>query len=161
VARPRAWADVIFNVLIATGGVANPIDILFDLGSSRLATITVARLVGQMVMVPSVPGTAGLEALDWGVQVITEEAFTAGPAGIPNPGVTTEYPARGWLVLGREVVGSLVAGEDGLNPRWQFDIRTMRKIDKGRLALSMTSNNMQGATQTVRVIGRIRALCLT
>jgi len=44
---------------------------------------------------------------------------------------------------------------------FQFDLRAMRKIDKGILFSRIDNTNSVGTASTVLVRGRIRVLCLT
>ena len=161
-ARPRAWADLKFNVTIADAADMTPLDILVDLGASRLDTITIVRLVGQMAVVPDIPVASATsnQIIDVGIGVASEAAFVAG--AVPQPDQTDEYPARGWLYVATKVLfrGNLdTVGE--VYPTWEFDIRSMRKIDKGRLYLAAGNGLGDGTPSVIRFIGRIRALCLT
>ena len=161
-ARPRAWADLKFNVTIADAASMTPLDILIDIGAGRLDTITIVRLVGQMAVMPEIPvvSTTSNQIIDVGIGVATQAAFDTG--NVPRPQITTEYPARGWLYLATKSLfrGNLdTVGEH--YPTWEFDIRSMRKIDKGRLYLAAGNGLGDGTPTTIRFQGRIRALCLT
>ena len=139
-----------------------PLDILVDLGVSRLDTVTIVRLVGQMAVFPDIPivSTTSNQIIDVGIGVASEQAFTAG--AVPQPDQTDEYPARGWLYVATKSLfrGNLdTTGEH--YPTWEFDIRSMRKIDKGRLYLAAGNGLGDGTPIVVRFQGRIRALCLT
>jgi len=161
-ARPRAWADLKFNVVIPSSNDMTPLDILVDLGASRLDTITIVRLVGQMAVVPEIPVTSATsnQIIDVGIGVATEAAFTAGT--VPEPDTTTEYPARGWLyVATKSLFRGNLATVGEMFPAWEFDIRAMRKIDKGRLYLAAGNGLGDGTPVAIRFQGRIRALCLT
>ncbi len=160
-ARPRAWADLIFNAVIPSGSNMVALDILFDLGVARLDTITVVRLVGALHIIPNSFGTGplGAQRVDIGIGVASAPAF---PTAVPQPDISTEYPPRGWLYITNKwmAMPGEVSGKI-MWPDWEFDIRTMRKLDKGILYVAAGNNNVSGTAESVVLGGRIRALCLT
>ena len=160
-ARPRAWVDLVFSASVIDGADMAALDVMADLGIGKLDTITVVRLVGQLMAYPenATPPAAGVQRVDWGIGVVTDTSFVAGV--VPLPDISTSYPARGWMIAGTKWVLSGGTGNQGAYPQWEFDIRTMRKVDKGILYISMGNNNLDGAAFQVRFGGRVRALCLT
>ena len=161
-ARSRAWADLRFSAAIASSGNMAPLDILFDLGTSRLDTITVTRLVGDIYGIydPSFAENEGISRVDVGIGVSPQAPFLV--VQVPEPDVTTEYPIRGWMYVATMWVSCI----GDTNPQidrghLHFDIRTMRKVDKGILYVAAANNIVSGVGTTIRVGGRIRALCLT
>jgi len=130
-------------------------------------TLTVARVIGKLeigYLVSTTPGDS-LSSVNIGIGVASVEAFAvAATAGLPNPTDITAFPPRGWLYVQTAAVRQVVSTSgDGLIDHWatfEFDLRGMRKIDKGVLYLIMEQNNITigGAMQ---VVGRVRALCLT
>jgi len=104
---------------------------------------------------------SGTQRLDYGIGVASAEAFAAGAGAIPNPATSTEYPARGWLVAGSRYIQTSGQASELAALNWDFDIRTMRKIDKGILYLSIVNNPVQGVGQALVIGSRVRALCLT
>ena len=162
--RPRAWADLLFNIGILNNTNMVPLDILFDLGASRLSVITVVRLVAQFAVVGELPlqVATGTSRIDVGIGVATVEGFDGGATTTPQPDVSTEYPIRGWLYATTKVVfNTNNSGSLSAFPQWEVDMRAMRKIDKGILYLAAANNNADGDAINVRLIGRVRALCLT
>ena len=160
-ARPRAWADLIWSAAIANNADVPPLDILFDLGSSRLDTITIVRLVGSFHLTHDVTLgiTEGIQRVDLGIGVCSQSAFDAG--NMPRADISTSYPPRGWLYADTMWVTTDASVADRIVPSWKIDIRTMRKLDKGILYLTLSNNNVIGSGQGVVLGGRIRALCLT
>ena len=163
-ARPRAWADLILNqTMIGGGGQMTPLDILFDLGIVRLDTVTVTRIVGSLMVVPdgSGMGPQGSQRVDVGIGVAGADAFSFGVTGLPNPAASDQYPPRGWLYVTTQVARQDALDNNAQFPRWNFDVRAMRRIDKGILFLAATNSLVIGSAGTLRLVGRVRALCLT
>ena len=159
--RPRAWADLIFTQVMANNTTLAPLDILFDLGATRLDTITIVRLVGYFGLSHEALLTPvdGIQRIDVGIGVASEPAFASG--NVPEADISTEYPPRGWLyATTRRILMDTSIGTAFL-PEWEFDMRASRKLDKGILYLTLSNNNVIGAGQAVLITGRVRALCLT
>ena len=162
--RPRAWADAKVNSTVLTGASASSQDILLDLASDPIDTVTVTRLVGVLTVLPILAIIAQdyTQAVHVGIGVASRQAFTAGAASLPNPNVTAEYPPRGWLYVTSMWLFKINSTtHDDHYPEIHFDIRTMRKLDKGVLFLALHNEAISGSTEDLKVGGRIRALCLT
>ena len=162
-ARPRAWADLIWSAEITNGSEMTPLDILADLSPNPIDTITVTRLVAGLHVFMDMTNqeVQGIMRLDLGVGVCAASAFTA---GVPNPAVSTEYPARGWLYVTTRWLSQNSGANSSQSQHqqsWDVDIGAMRKIDKGVLFVAATANLVDGSAIDLRVGGRIRALCLT
>ena len=161
--RNRAWADQRFagNSLVAGTGVL--VDLLSD--APTVDTLTAVRLVGDVTCqyVVSTTVADSMSIVDVGIGVGSVEAFAAGINSLPNPDVTTEYPPRGWLYVASLPVVQILTTDSGIvdqPARFQFDLRAMRKIDKGRLFMMLLNTNLvQGGA--MQVVGRVRTLCLT
>ena len=160
--RNRAWGDVNFNVTIADSAQLSPIDLLVDLAASD--TITVARIIGRIKILPNAANQVAdsIQRVDMGIGVTAVEAFNT--AGVPNPAASDEYPPRGWIWI--DTAAMWLSGTVSGFMKWEmpevhFDIRAQRRIDKGRLFFTAGNNNSTGSNQTIRLVGRIRALCLT
>ena len=158
-ARARAWGDVIVNDTIGAGQIS--IDLLANLTPSD--NITVARLVGQLKFTNAETVTSGLtsQVISMGIQVVTREAFLAGV--FPDPQTADEYPARGWLwrtVVPEYTDASVAAIITWSFPEVKFDMRAMRKVDRGTLALVIQKQSAIGVMHDVRMTGIVRSLCL-
>ena len=160
--RRRAWADSFLNTTISSGADSTPKDLLSDL--PPMTTKTVARLIGRLLIVPDDRDASvdTVQSIAMGIGVAAEEAFTAGI--VPDPDSTSEYPPRGWLWVTTAVMahnnssGTL----QGFHyPEIIFDVGSNRIVDKGICYLAMSNNIADGTPVIVRVIGRIRAICLT
>ena len=142
---------------------------VFDLlsGASTVDSLTAVRIVGSLTFMYSPNSTPAdsLAIVDVGMGVSSVEAFAVGASALPDPttdGALTEYPPRGWLYLDTQPVSRIAETEGVIDHQatFTFDFRAMRKIDKGRLFVIMEQNGII-ATGTLRVIGRVRTLCLT
>ena len=164
VARRRAWADRRFAGVALVAGTLQSFDLL--LNAPTLDTLTAVRVVGDITVQYLVSTTVGdsLSIVDVGVGVDSASAFATAGA-LPAPQIETEYPPRGWIYVASQPVTQILDAAGGVSimdrpARFQFDIRAMRKIDKGILFFSIVQANITvgGAMQ---VTGRIRSLCLT
>ena len=163
--RPRAWADQRFNAetLNVTG------NILADLleNAPTMDTLTAVRIIGDIMVEydPMSTHSDQLNVIDVGVGVTSVEAFAVGIMGVPQPHNETEYPPRGWLyVATQSVMNSITTGAEAAvmrAARFQFDLRAMRRVDKGILFLAIQSSAGKGTGITTLVTGRVRTLCLT
>ena len=162
--RPRAWGDRNIGLTLVTT-IAQQIDLLSNFSASD--TITAARLIGRLVAMPSslTAQVEGVMQLDLAVGVVTDEAFVAAGAAIPNPSVEGAQPARGWLYKSR--MFCMKEHDTGTTNEFtyidtlQFDVRAARKVDRGKLMFVVESNTAQGTAFNVGLRGVIRALCLT
>jgi len=143
-------------------------DILSGSASEGSDTITVTRLVGVVNMFTSSTNEVEYtQEVDLGIGVASKEAFLVGGTALPDPNVAGDYPARGWLYISREVAqqaiptGGTPTAMYRQNIRFQFDIRTMRKVDKGILYVHIRNTNVDGTATLLQTSGRIRALCMT
>jgi len=161
--RRRAWADRRFAGVSLVANTELIEDLLEDLGSTD--TLTVVRIVGDLIVNYLVSTTVGdaLSIVDLGIGVASSAAFAVGGA-TPAPTSQTEYPPRGWIYVASQPVTQILDAAGGVSivdrpARFQFDIRAMRKIDKGVLFMNLVQNNITvgGAMQ---VTGRIRSLVL-
>ena len=159
--RHRAWADTIFGLSVVAGAAQSNNDLLAN--APTIDTITAVRLIIQLEAVPTLGTTVdGVMAFDIGVGVTSLEAFTANAT--PDVNSDDEYPPRGWLYIGRKLV---LADSPDVNfqtskvAMFDVDIRSMRKVDKGKLYLSMSANQISGTSFSLVVGGRVRVLCLT
>ena len=158
--RPRAWSDTLLGINIDGGQLS--FNLLSNLAASD--TKTVVRLVGEITFFPSVGVTTGetVQAIDIGVMVVSGEAFTAGV--FPDPETDSDTPTLGWLFrtrVGQFVDSSATIPDSWHTPVVRFDIRAGRKVDRGVLVMVMDKSVLDGVAHTLRVVGIVRALCLT
>ncbi len=160
--RPRAWSDILINRSITAGSSSIALDLLVD--APTIDTRTVIRIIGDIGAFPDDRNAAidGVMEIDMGIGVCSREAFVANV--VPDPNVQAEYPSLGWLYITTQlVVQNNASGtiESFLYPQWHFDVGANRKVDKGTLYAAINNTTADDAGFTVRVVGRLRALCLT
>ena len=160
--RNRAWADKIFNIATLVAATKQDFDLLED--APTVDTLTVVRIVGSLTFMysPNSTITDSLSIVHMGIGVSSAEALATGGGALPNPSVQDDYPPRGWLFVDTKPVSQQAESTGVINEpvTFNFDLRAMRKVDKGRLFLSMVQDNVL-VGGSMRVLGRTRVLCLT
>ena len=161
--RNRAWADTLIDNTVVNGGQLRT-DLL--IGAPTIDTITAVRIVGDIMGFSGALSEAeGTQLVDLGIGVTSREAFDA--LVLPDPNASGDYPPRGWLYVARAVMQTALP--TGATPtaifrrfaEFHFDVRSMRKIDKGVLFMVISNTNADGGTETINLAGRVRVLCLT
>jgi len=162
--RGRLWQDTrISQTMVSTTGQVLEIAAGSNEGQAQL---TVVRMVGHLFFRAQSPNSTNQAAMqcDMGVAVVTTEALVAGIASVPDPTLSTSFPARGWLwrdaIVTEEMNGTgtveiYKAGE------LVFDIRSQRKLDRGKLVFIAETNPVTGTGYTTTLHGWLRCLCLT
>jgi len=159
--RATTWADqrLADNLVAGTPLVLNLLE-----NAPTVDTLTAVRIVGEVYVgyTISVTVTDSLSRVEMGIGVSSVEAFAAGAGSLPSPAAETEYPPRGWLYVNSLAVWEKTdsAGIQIGPAHFKFDLRAMRKIDKGVLFMVMTNANIT-VGGSMQVVGRIRVLCLT
>ncbi len=160
--RNRAWQDTLFDLTIVPAAAQSNTDLLAN--APPVDTLTVIRMIVGLEVYPSLGLiTDGLMAIDMGIGVTSLEAFTVNAT--PDVNVDDEYPPRGWLWIARKGVYNSVEASSGLDTvyraNFEVDLRAMRKIDKGKLYLAVSSTVTAGSAFNTELMGRVRVLCLT
>ena len=162
--RPRSWADLTIDTNLAAGGAA-VVNLLTN-ATVNLDTVTVTRIIGRVLCVPSVVAnaTVSIQSCRIGIGVASAEAFAIGVTAIPQPHTDGEAPPRGWLykeqgtLINQQDSGTVEAWEF---PEFKFDLRGQRKVDRGVLFMNMSQFDMIAGTTAVKFAGLVRVLCLT
>ena len=163
--RNRSWADSRF--LAATLAINAEVHTNLLANAPTVDTLTAVRIVGDLIVEfdPTSTHSDQLNLVEVGIGVTSTEAFAAGSASLPSVASETEYPPRGWLYLdGTTCMNTIDATNQAIQmrpARFQFDVRAMRKIDKGILFMSIASRLGKGGGVTTLISGRVRVLCLT
>ena len=160
--RARAWADTRIQYSALNTGVVQLENLL--LNAPTVDTLTAVRVIGDLWVMYSPNSTVvdSLSSVDLGVGVTSAEAFAAGGVSIPSPTDDTQYPPRGWLYISTQPVVQQ-AESTGIfvhMAHFKWDVGSMRKIDKGVLFMVIEQNDIL-VGGSMRIIGRVRALCLT
>ena len=161
--RNRAWADFRYKGVSLVAGT----DIISDLltNAPDVDTLTAVRIVGYL-NVGYVVTNAIVDAdsvVDVGIGVSAKEAVSAGGSSLPDAQSVVSYPPRGWLYLATKYVRQSLTGTDGTtnsNAVFEFDLRAMRKVDKGTVFIRIGNANIN-VGGAMEVTGRVRVLCLT
>jgi len=163
--RRRSWADSRFANLVSSGGELTLTDLLEDLpGETR----TVTRLIVDLTcgLSPS-DENEGMQVIDCGIGVVSREAFDLGITAIPDPFTDTDFPTLGWLYVATRPITQALPTGGTVVTMWreaavfQADLRAQRKVDRGVLFLRLSNTALLGTALSIRVTGRVRALCLT
>ena len=162
--RTPYWIDTLVSTQLATGGVGAPfIDQDPSQGDAR--GVTLERIVLHLQFATTTEGgVEGLSVIDAGIGVASREAFALGVSGLPDPQSALERPARGWLWRDRIMVRETIQGTNLVSPgsiaEVRLDLRAKRKIDDGRMYLSLTNGILAGTGFAIQVSGIVRVLCL-
>ena len=159
--RERLWLDELLNIQIGTTGTMTVVDLLANLDPAK-TNVTVVRQLIDLTLYPDGLGqdVDGVQQLDLGIGVVSEEAFGAGV--VPDPNQETEYPRDGWLWV-RRMVTTNQGGTSGAHYESRHiddDSRSQRKVDRGVLFLAGENSVSSGVGFTCRLSGRIRTLVL-
>jgi len=160
--RNRSWADTIFSVAALIAGTPQHSNLL--LNAPVVDTLTVVRIIGDLWFHydPASTIVDSLSLASLGIGVTSIEAFTIGGTSLPSPANDAQYPPRGWLYVNSQPVEQQAESTGVVNhmANFKFDVGAMRKIDKGRLFSTIANDNIV-VGGAMRVVGRIRVLCLT
>ena len=158
--RNRAWADTVHAFTSIAAGSTLETNLLVD--APVIDTITAVCMVVDFTAALA-PGAEGDLAnfVSVGIGVASVEAFAAGAGSLPSVSESDEYPPRGWLYIASKPVSQASQdGVDRLNGVFQVDLRSMRKVDKGILYMSVHNVAVLGM-EAIEISGRVRVLCLT
>jgi len=160
--RNRAWADRRFAGEVVAAAAVQAYDLLSV--APTVDTLTAIRIIGDLTFqyTVSVTITDSLSSVDVGIGVTSAEAFAAGGTSLPSPTAQDQYPPRGWLYAATLPVWEKAESTGVIHhaARFQFDLRAMRKIDKGVLFMVIEQNNVT-VGGSMQLTGRTRVLCLT
>ena len=98
--------------------------------------------------------------MTFGLMIMSTDAFTAGPASLPDPATEPEFPWIWWNELGLHTEVASGAEAWGVQAlRIELDSKAMRKIKPGEtVALIVQSTNQVGAPVVEVDIGQLRVL---
>ncbi len=157
--RKTDWFDTIFSQDMANG--SQNIQRLTPTGFSPGHTLT--RMLISFSFVPNPLGVAtGIQRLDFGIGIASEDAFVAG--AVPDANAPLEFPPRGWVLRDEVIVNSRLDGANGQDStpviRLTYDIRAQRMLDNGVLYVATNNVAGGGTAFTVAHFGFVRILML-
>ena len=155
-ARRTKWEDTLVQQSIANGGSAMQ-TLMGNVTPNESEGETLTRCIGELSLFAVAAGAFGVQRIDLGIGIASQEAFAAGV--VSDPTTADEEPSRGWVYRQRCVVAQNGAG---MNPiyRCTFDIRAQRKIDGAELFITFDNRDETGTTFLVAVSGLVRCLFL-
>ncbi len=157
--RTPYWTDVRI-VEDTANGFGDLVDLLPNLDREEKRGITVVRQIIELALTPVVTsGVVGTMLMDIGIGVASSDAFGAGSSALPNPGLGSSRPARGWLFRTQVAI---IDDADNIAPptRVHEDVRTKRKVDDGDLFMQIEALLRTGTAFDVKTTGLIRTLYL-
>ena len=155
--RMTAWDDTNVGSDIPTGTPAH-IRLMGQGLDPEMRGCTLIRLMPNLHLRAASPGAvSGSQMVYFGVSLVSEDAFGAGT--MPNPEVTGDFPVSGWLWRDTQlVVDETLANGPMPLIEVRRDLRSMRKLDRAALILTIFNQAQEGTTFNVRISGMVRAL---
>ena len=162
---PSLWVDTLPNMTIASGARSH-VDLLsqgFAFRPGRADRMTLTRtIIGLDLAWLTHDSGEGSQQIFVGVGIISDQAFSAGDAGVPDPFVMADFPARGWIWRAAYRVYGFAADQPAVfNRRIDLDIHGQRKLENGTVFVTATNTPFEGVASVVTVSGIVRQLWLT
>ena len=96
--RRTAWDDQIVDFDIASGGQALFL-LMENVADPEKRGCTLIRTIMGVDVNCAVPGqVSGQQKVSIGIMLVSDDAFVAGAAAMPNPATESEFPVGGWLL---------------------------------------------------------------
>ena len=153
--RPTDWIDSDISAGVASGAQLLT-TLLPGLAPEDFRGATVIRtIIALSFHSVTVAGAWGVQKVDLAIGIAAQEAFAAGV--VPDPGVGTEKPSRGWLWRTSRSVGQNGVGTPVVDHLFA-DIRGSRKIENGEVYFVVDNLALVGTAFSVGVRGIIRLL---
>ena len=154
-ARRVKWEDTLLDEVISSGAGSNP-TLMGSTTPNESEGETIIRCIGELSLFSaSIAGAYGVQGLDIGVGVASQEAFAA--QSLSDPNTASEEPRGGWLFRTRCTVAQNGTGTPVIYV-CKFDMRSARKIDGDELFVAFRSANVLGTSFVLRVHGIVRCL---
>jgi len=152
--RATTWMDTVMDRDVLANGVS--FESLLNTGFDLTRGVTAIRtLVTLGLSSLSVAGAWGTARVYVGIGIASQEAFAA--SVLPDPGIESDQPARGWIMRTSVVVSQNGAGGPVTVPL-NLDIRGARKIENGELFISIQHFDVSGTSFGVNTSGLVRVL---
>ena len=153
--RRTDWVDTILNEVPTSGGQASD-SLLGGLSEQDTRGLTLIRMILAFSLTSeSIAGAYGIQSIDVGVGVVSQEAFAAGI--FPDPVTASDKPPRGWIYRTNRAVAQNGAGSPIIQ-EVLADIRGARMVENGELVIIVNNSNIVGTSFTCRVRGLVRCL---
>ena len=153
--RPTDWVDTVINLEVSTGN-QSVTSLVTGLSPQDMRGVTVIRTIIMLGMFSNtVAGAYGVQQLDLGIGIASQEAFAAGV--LPDPNISGDKPPRGWMWRAEKMVAQNGAGAPVV-VEVEVDIRGARKVENGEVYLIAFNTALVGTSFQVNVRGLIRQL---
>ena len=153
--RPTDWIDTRITLEVASGGQS--IDSLMTgVAPVNMRGMTCIRTIIRLdAFSNSVAGAWGVQRLDLGIGIASQEAFAAGV--VPDPSTATDKPPRGWMWRDAFMVSQNGVGGQIVH-RIEADIRSARKVENGEVFIIADNLLGVGTSFQINVYGLVRQL---
>ena len=158
--RKTEWIDTLVDEQTPTAGQDQE-SLLADYISNELAGWTLTRTLIHLWLMPQTPAaTFGIQHIDMGIGLVTQEAFAAGV--LPEADTETDRPVLDWVWRERVMIaeGGIAGAILQAPVEVKADIRSRRKIGDGELFLVVDNTSKSGTAFGVQTSGLIRCLFL-
>ena len=115
----------------------------------------IRTLICLYVLPAPISTVAGVQSVVIGIGVASQEAFAAGV--VADPQTDLDFPQGGWVYRCRHaVIDDSTPGYP--TPVIKEDLRSMRKIHRGELFMTVENLAAEGTTFSIRYVGIVRSL---
>jgi len=157
VKRATDWIDTLVDRGVATGA-QDFFSLMTGVAPVNVRRQTLVRtLISLDLYSETVAGAWGVQIIDVGIGITSQESFAAGV--LPDPVTANDQPSRGWIYRTRIAVAQNGIGGRVIYPI-RADIRASRKLDDGECFIVFDSTADQGTALPVHMTGIIRQLWL-
>jgi len=153
--RPTDWIDTTLNLeLPATAQTIQ--SLMTGVAPVNMRGMTVIRtLISLEMFSDTIAGAYGVELMDIGIGIASQEAFVAGV--LPDPKTATDKPPRGWMWRTAKLVAQNGTGAPVI-VSLEADIRGARKVENGEVYIIADNSPIKGTTFQVNIRGLVRQL---
>ncbi len=157
----RLWIDTGATQTVAAAGGRGTISLMtgFTEFDTRLAQMTLLRtIIGINIGWTVHDAGEGSQLVSVGIGIASQEAVEVAGA-ISDPEIDADFPTRGWVWRARYRVFGFAADQPAIHTqRVDLDIRSQRKLENGESFMTVTNENIEGASSTITIHGLIRQL---
>ena len=154
--RPTDWVDTLVNLEVSSANQAVT-SLMTGLAPVNTRGQTIIRTIIMLQMFSNtVAGAFGVNRIDLGIGITSQEAFAAGI--VPDPGTVGDKPPRGWMWRAETLVSQNGAQAGDVITRLEADLRGARKVENGEVFLVVENNPLLGTTAQYNVRGLVRQL---
>ena len=154
--RRTHWTDTLFAVTVANTGQQITSLMSSHDPDERVGMVLERTIISLAVTTLAANTTLGMQAVDVGIGVFSQEAFAAG--AVPDPGIVTDRPSLDWVWRDRIMIQGFAAAPFAFPIERMLDLHAKRKIGDGELAIVIDNTNVDQSGFSIRLHGLIRTL---